>query len=53
MHRLTRFRALSAANCSRSLAEHWFDRAEITGEFIDLVVSQWLAALAPRYDHCE
>lgn len=30
-----------------------FDRAEITGEFIDIVVTQWLAALGSRYDHCE
>ena len=26
---------------------------EVTGEFVDTVVTQWLAALGPRYDHCE
>jgi hypothetical protein len=30
-----------------------FDQTEVTGEFIDTVVPQWLAALGPRYDHCE
>jgi hypothetical protein len=29
------------------------DRAEVTGEFIDTVVTQWLAVLGSRYDHCE
>jgi hypothetical protein len=29
------------------------DRAEVTGQFIDTVVTRWLAALGPRYDHCE
>ena len=24
-----------------------------TTQFIDTVVTQWLAALGPRYDHCE
>ena len=26
---------------------------EVSGEFIDTVVIQWLAALGHRYDHCE
>jgi hypothetical protein len=30
-----------------------YDRAEITGDFIDTVVPQWPAALGSRYDHCE
>ena len=34
-------------------ARLFYDRAEVTGEFIDLVVTQWLAALERRYDHCE
>ncbi len=29
------------------------DRAEVTSEFIDAVVSLWLAAVDRRYDHCE
>ena len=31
----------------------FYDRAEVTAEFIDLVVNQWLAAVEHRYDHCE
>jgi hypothetical protein len=34
-------------------ARLFFDRAEVTGAFIETVVNQWLAALEPRYDHCE
>ena len=29
------------------------DRAEVTGEFIDMVVFHWLAAGRHRYDRCE
>jgi hypothetical protein len=29
------------------------DQAEVTGEFIDMVVSGWLAAVGHRYDRCE
>jgi AcrR family transcriptional regulator len=35
------------------LARLFFDRAEVTAEFIDDVVSGWLATLRDRYDHCE
>jgi hypothetical protein len=35
------------------LARLFFDRAEVTAEFIDNVVSGWLATLRCRYDHCE
>jgi hypothetical protein len=34
-------------------ARLFFDRAEITSEFIDTVVAQWVAVLDHRYDHCE
>jgi hypothetical protein len=35
------------------LARLFFDRVEVTAEFIDNVVSGWLATLGRRYDHCE
>jgi AcrR family transcriptional regulator len=35
------------------LARLFFDRVEVTTEFIDNVVSGWLATLRCRYDHCE
>ncbi len=35
------------------LARLFFDRVEVTAEFIDNVVSGWLATLRCRYDHCE
>ena len=35
------------------LARLFFDRAEVTTEFIDDVVAGWLATLRYRYDHCE
>jgi AcrR family transcriptional regulator len=35
------------------LARLFFDRVEVTAEFIDNVVSGWLATLHRRYDHCE
>ena len=35
------------------LARLFFDRAEVTTEFIDDVVSGWLATLRDRHDHCE
>jgi hypothetical protein len=35
------------------LARLFFDRVEVTAEFIDNVVSGWLATLRRRYDHCE
>jgi AcrR family transcriptional regulator len=35
------------------LARLFFDRAEVTTEFIDDVVGGWLATLRYRYDHCE
>ena len=35
------------------LARLFFDRVEVTAEFIDNVVSGWLATLRCRYDHSE
>jgi AcrR family transcriptional regulator len=35
------------------LARLFFDRVEVTAEFIDDVASGWLATLRCRYDHCE
>jgi len=35
------------------LARLFFDRVEVTTEFIDNVVSGWLATLRRHYDHCE
>ena len=35
------------------LARLFFDRAEVTAEFIDNVVSGWLANVRCRYDHSE
>ena len=35
------------------LARLFFDRVEVTAQFIDNVVSGWLATLGRRYDHCE
>lgn len=63
--RLAAFNVLLAPSGRRSTAEEYallvgpvfarlfYDRAEVTGEFIDAVVAQWLAALDHRYDHCE
>ncbi len=63
--RLAAFNELLAPSGRQSTAEEYallvgpvfarlfFDRAEVTGEFIDTVVTQWLAALGHRYDHCE
>ncbi len=63
--RLAVFNELLAPSGCQSTAEEYallvgpvfarlfFDRAEVTGEFIDTVVTQWLAALGHRYDHCE
>lgn len=34
-------------------ARLFYDRAEVTSEFIGAVVSMWLAAVERRYDHCE
>ena len=63
--RLAAFNGLLAPSGRQSTAEEYallvgpvfarlfFDRAEVTSEFIDTVVTQWLAALGPRYDHCE
>jgi len=35
------------------LARLFFDRVEVTAQFIDNVVSGWLATLRRHYDHCE
>jgi len=63
--RLAAFNQLLAPSGRQSTAEEYallvgpvfarllFDRAEVTGEFIDTVVTQWLAVLGSRYDHCE
>jgi AcrR family transcriptional regulator len=63
--RLAAFNLLLAPSGRQSTAEEYallvgpvfarlfYDRAEVTGEFIDAVVAQWLATLDHRYDHCE
>jgi AcrR family transcriptional regulator len=63
--RLAAFNALLAPSGRQSTAEEYailvgpvfarlfYDRAEVTDGFIDAVVTQWLASLDHRYDHCE
>jgi AcrR family transcriptional regulator len=63
--RLAAFNALLAPSGRQSTAEEYallvgpvfarlfYDRAEVTDGFIDAIVTQWLASLDHRYDHCE
>jgi AcrR family transcriptional regulator len=63
--RLAAFNALLAPSGRQSTAEEYailvgpvfarlfYDRAEVTDGFIDAIVTQWLAGLDHRYDHCE
>jgi AcrR family transcriptional regulator len=63
--RLAAFNVLLAPSGRQSTAEEYamlvgpvfarlfYDRAEVTDGFIDTVVTQWLAAVDHRYDHCE
>jgi AcrR family transcriptional regulator len=63
--RLAAFNLLLAPSGRQSTAEEYallvgpvfarlfYDRAEVTAEFIDMVVFHWLAAGRHRYDRCE
>jgi hypothetical protein len=63
--RLVAFNLLLAPSGPQSTAEEYallvgpvfarlfYDRADVTDQFIDMVVSQWLAAVEHRYDRCE
>jgi hypothetical protein len=63
--RLAAFNLLLAPSGRQSTAEEYAllvgpvfarlfsDRAEVTGEFIDMVVFHWLARCQHRYDRCE
>jgi AcrR family transcriptional regulator len=63
--RLAAFNLLLAPSGRQSTAEEYallvgpvfarlfYDRADVTDQFIDMVVSQWLAAVEHRYDRCE